>query len=183
MNNNLIKTVRDIFSRPIYAALALILAIFIWAGIIWLSSYQVITYALTSELFDWGAKLKILWTSLGSFNTNFTLSSQISVVSVSLLSGVNFSMLVYHFRSNFLLQKNSGMGMLGVIVGTFGVGCSACGSVILSSFFGVGAATLFVSWLPLQGLEFSIIGILLILISIYLLAKKIQSPNSCSIKR
>lgn len=183
MNNSLIKTLHDIFSKPTYVMLALILAVFIWAGIIWLSAYQVIVYALTSDLFDWIAKLKIIWTSLGSFNTNFTLSSQISVVAVSLLSGVNFSMLVYHFRSNFLLQKNSGMGMLGVVVGTFGVGCSACGSVLLSSLFGVGTATLFVSWLPLQGIEFSIIGILLILISIYLLAKKIESPNSCTIKQ
>ena len=183
MKNNLIKTLHDIFSRPTYVVLALILSIFVWTGIIWLSGYQVISYALTSDLFDWGTKLKILWTSLGSFNTNFTLSSQISVVFVSLLSGVNLSMLVYHFRSNFLLQKNSGMGMIGVAIGTFGVGCSACGSVILSSLFGVGTATLFVSWLPLQGLEFSIIGIFLILISIYLLAKKIQSPNSCSIKQ
>jgi hypothetical protein len=181
MNNNL-KTLHTIFSKPTYVVLALMLAVLIWAGIVWLSAYQVITYALSSELFDWGAKLKIIWTSLGSFNTNFTLSSQISVVLVSILSGVNFSMLVYHFRSNFLLQKNSGMGMLGVVIGTFGVGCSACGSVILSSFFGVGTATLFVSWLPLQGIEFSIVGILLILVSIFLLTKKIRSPNSCSIK-
>lgn len=181
-NNILLHSFREVFLRSRYVALALIFAAGIGVGIVWLSSYRLIWFALTSDIFDWAARLKILWTSLGVFATNFTLASQIMIVAVSTLAGVNIAMLIFYFKRTMAARRASAVSALGLVIGAFGVGCSACGSVVLSSFLGVTTASILISWLPLRGIEFGILSIMLIGTSIYILAKKIQSPVTCAIK-
>lgn len=57
-------------------------------------------------------------------------------------------------------------------VGLLGIGCDACGLVILSSIFGLSATAGFIGILSLAGLEFGLLGIIILTISIYLVAKK-----------
>ncbi len=181
-NNLLLHTFQEVFRRPRYIALALIFAAIVGIGIIWLASYRLIWFALSSDIFDWTARLKILWTSLGMFATNFTLASQIMAVAVSILAGVNIAMLIFYLKRTRVIQGATGASAFGLAIGTFGVGCSGCGSVVLSTFLGVMTASAIVSWLPFRGVEFGILSIALIVASIYILAKKIQSPLTCSIK-
>ena len=180
-NNALLHSFQKVFRRPNYVALAFIFAAVIGVGIVWLSSYSLIWFAMTSDIFDWTARLKIFWTSLGVFMTNFTLASQIMIVVISALAGVNIAMLIY-FKRTMTIQRAFGASALGLVIGIFGVGCSACGPVVLSSFLGVTAASVLASWLPLRGVEFGILSMLFIGSSIYILAKKIQSPITCVIK-
>jgi hypothetical protein len=184
MKNNLfLYSIQEVFRCPRYVALASIFAALIGVGIVWLSSYRLIWFAMASDFFNWATKIKILWTSLGVFATNFTLASQIMLVAVSALSGINIAMLIFYFKRTMAIQRASGAGgALGLVIGTFGVGCSACGSAVLSSFLGITTASALVGWLPLQEVEFGILSIALIGASIYLLAKKIQSPVTCLIK-
>lgn len=162
--------------------LALISATVIGAGIIWLSSHQLIRFAFTSDIFNWSAKLKILWTSLGLYATNFTLASQIMIGLVALVSGMNIAMLAFYFKRRMAVGSAAGASGFGLLVGTLGVGCSACGSVILSSLIGISSASALVSVLPLRGVEFGIASIALIGLSTYWIAKKIQAPETCAIK-
>jgi len=178
----LIAALRLVFVNVWYNVLALICAMILGAGIIWLSNHQLIRSVFASDLFDWSARLKILWTSLGLFVTNFTLASQVMIVIVSLLSGLNIAMLVFHVRRRMKIQNAAGVSTFGLIIGTLGVGCSACGSVILSSLIGITAASALISTLPLKGAEFGIVSITLIGLSTYWIAKKIQSPETCAIK-
>lgn len=157
-------------------------AVAIGVGIIWLSGHQLIRFTLTSDIFNWGAKLKILWTSLGLYATNFTLASQIMIVLVALVSGINIAMLVFYFKRRMAVSGTAGVSGFGLIVGTLGVGCSACGSVILSSLIGITSASALVSILPLGGAEFGIASIALIGMSTYWIAKKIQATETCTIK-
>lgn len=181
-NNALAHSFKEVFRQPRYVALAFILGSVIGASIVWLSSYRLIWFTLTSDIFDWPARLKILWTALGVFATNFTLASQIMIVVVAMLSGVNIAMLIFYFK-RAAMQRASGASALGLVIGTFGVGCSACGSVVLSSVFGVTTASALVSWLPFRGVEFGSLSLMLILGSIYIIAKKIHSPAACPMKK
>ena len=62
-----------------------------------------------------------------------------------------------------------------------GVGCAACGSILLTTVLAwVGAGAL-IRLLPLQGEEFGIIGVILLAISIFLTAKQIDNPVVCKI--
>jgi len=179
----IIKSLQEVFIRPFYGFIALSSAILIGAIMTWLSNYDVVKLAITSDALDVGGKLKLIFLSLGSFVTNFTVSSQVMVVLVSLLAGVNMAMLIFYLKKNRAIQKTAKTSVLGLIVGTLGVGCSACGSVILTSIFGVSASFVFMSYLPLRGMEFGLIGIALVLFSIYNIANKMQSPTTCSIKK
>ena len=78
-------------------------------------------------------------------------------------------------------MNNQIKGVIGIIVGFLGVGCASCGSLILSSIFGLSVTASFIGFLPFKGLELGILGIVILLISIYLVAKKIQDPLMCKI--
>ena len=72
-----------------------------------------------------------------------------------------------------------GTGFLGTVAGVFGVGCTSCGSVLLSIIFGVGTASTLLGILPFQGVEIGFIGVLLQLLSVYLISHKLQQPMVC----
>lgn len=181
--NVLISAIREVFQKPRYIALALLSAVVIGIGNIWLSGHQLIRFSLTSDIFSLGAKLKILVYSLGLYTTNFTLVSQIIIALVALISGINIAMLVFYFKRRMAVGSAAGASGFGLVVGTLGVGCSACGSVILSSLIGITASSTLVSALPLHGAEFGIASIALIGLSTYWIAKKIQAPALCATKK
>ena len=61
------------------------------------------------------------------------------------------------------------------------VRCASCGSVILSTFLGVGATAAFTGFLPFGGQEFSILAIIILAASLYVTGKKIADPLVCGI--
>ena len=176
------KAMRQVFSMWQYWLVSLGVAVMIVLITILLSQYQFIASILDSKIFDASVKLKVILSSLGSFQTNLTLEDQIFAVTIALLSGITMAMVVYYFKHRFSLQMAAGTSFLGVLVGLFGVGCSACGSVVVSTIFGIGAASAFLGALPFKGTEISILSILILLGSICMIAKKIASPDVCEIK-
>ena len=81
-----------------------------------------------------------------------------------------------------MIEKAAGSSLFGTFVGILGVGCTACGSVIISSIFGLGATAGFIGLFPLKGSEFGILGMTILLWANYSLAKKIHQPIACSLK-
>lgn len=175
----ILKLLGQVYKKPGYAILTIVVAGLVLLFSIWLRNSTLIAYVISSELFSWGAKIKILWKTLGSFNTTFTVANRIVILVLTLLGGINISFLVFYLKNKAEVLKMAGTSGLGLVIGFLGIGCGACGSVILTSIFGLTFATGFIGFLPLQGLEFGLLGIVLILISIYLLAKKINQPNIC----
>lgn len=89
--------------------------------------------------------------------------------------------MIFYLRRRISLEKNTGVGWIGMILGFLGVGCTSCGSLVLSSIFGLAATASFIGILPFRGLEFGILGALLLLFSTYLIVKKIQNPLLCQV--
>jgi len=79
------------------------------------------------------------------------------------------------------MERSAGTSLVGMITGLLGVGCASCGSVILSSVFGVGATAGFIGVLPLRGSEFGLLGVALLLWANYSIALKVQQPLICSV--
>ena len=92
-------------------------------------------------------------------------------------------MLFYFIKNRVRDISQSGVttGVLGIISGILGVGCAACGAFLLTSVLSTFGVAEIISYLPLGGGEFGIIGIILLIVSIHLTAKKIVSPQVCSI--
>ena len=175
----ILQSFKRVFKKPGYVILSVLVSGLILLISIWLSNSALLSYIFSSELFSWGAKLKILWTSLGTLNTNFNTANRILIIGLALLGGINVALLVFYIKNRAKVLKTAGMSGLGLGVGLLGIGCGACGSVILSSIFGLTIAVGFIGGLPLKGLEFGLVGIILILISIYVVAKRISQPEVC----
>jgi len=85
------------------------------------------------------------------------------------------------FKKQLAFKRETGLGFSAIAVSFLGLGCSACGSLILSSLIGLTATTAVIDWLPLEGLEFGLLGIFILLLAIYLTAYKISAPNDCKV--
>ena len=74
-----------------------------------------------------------------------------------------------------------GLGFLGTFATFLGIGCMACGSLLLTTiatYFGIG--TLIV-YLPYKGEELGFIGILLLIFSIYFMSKNVDKEMVCKV--
>lgn len=98
--------------------------------------------------------LKLYWLSdisvislskiiLDYFISNSTILARTLLGFISLLSGLNFAMLVFYLKKRIRIQKNLDTGFIGMFTGFLGIGCASCGSIILSSILGLTVATSF----------------------------------------
>jgi hypothetical protein len=176
-----ISSFRTVFSRLSYIILAIIAALLFFLLAIWLPNLSFLKHIAVSDTYSFSSKITIFWSSLGFIETNFTTVTRILTIIVIFLSGVNISLLGYYLKNRIKLERAVGTGILGSVAGLLGVGCTSCGSVLLSSIFGLSATVGFIGILPLQGAEFGLAGIIILSFSIYMIAKKIQNPLVCKI--
>lgn len=95
-----------------------------------------------------------------SFKGSILLSSFISMIVLSLLTGILFSLVLYKVNLRKNISPNTSiLAGIGMFLGIFAPGCAACG-LGLAAFFGLAASF---ATLPLKGLEISIFaGIIMI---------------------
>ncbi len=129
--------------------------------------------------YSFSSKVKIFFFSLGAFQTNFTFFGRILVLVLSFLFALNLSLLVFYLKRAVRLKKESGSGFFGALLGVLGVGCTSCGSVILSSVLGVSTTAGFLGVLPFSGKELGVLGAFFLSYSIYLSSKKIMEKDEC----
>lgn len=175
------KAFATTFCKWRYVVLALTMAMILLFVAIWLPNISFLRYILTSPAFSWSARAGILWASWGNLETNFTPATRILALAIVLLAAINVSLMVFHLRQRVVIAKEAGASLAGTLLGLVSVGCASCGSVILASIFGVSATVGFLGSLPLRGLEFGILSIGLLLVSIVSVAKRIASPLSCNV--
>lgn len=174
----ILQSLKLVYKKPGYVILTILTAGLILLFGIWLQNYKLLFYTFTTG-FSWLLKIKIFLNSLAVFKTSFTTINQILIICLALLSGINISFLIFYLKNRISNLKLAGSSGLALFVGFLGIGCGACGSVILASVFGLTFATGLIGLLPFNGLEFGLLGIILISTSIYLLTKKISQPGVC----
>lgn len=116
---------------------------------------------LYSEIFDFGA-IKV-----------------ISSLSLAMIFGINISFIIYYFKiyKASLVSVASAISAGAFFSGIIGLGCVSCGSLaiaLLSSFFSISGLLVL---LPFNGLEFTILSFVLILISTAIISKKISEAR------
>jgi hypothetical protein len=121
----------------------------------------------------------------GLLGTNLTTLSILALLVTSILFGVNLALLVFYIRKSQVVKGKKrlhlvSLGSLTSII--LGVGCVACGSVILTALAATFGAGWLVSLLPLHGLEFLGLGMITLLVSIIYLIKKINDPLICAVE-
>ena len=172
-----------IFRRPYYLILAAIIASFVFSVAVLLPSFQLLW--IVSQTASLGELLSLTVSLYGAISSNFTFVSASYTIVIALLFGMNVSLLTFYIqkmRTGIRGLRSTGLtGFGGLISGSLGIGCAACGTFIFTSvltLFGIGGV---LAYLPFGGEEFGFLGVALLLYSIYSLTKKITHPLVCPI--
>lgn len=176
------RTIAHIFLKPAYIAITIATAFTAFALTIWLPSLAFITSVLGNTNVFWGDKIIFLFSLLGSITTNFTFLSALGTVLIALLFGVQISLIVYLLRSRSLALagRSAATSGAGMGVGLLGVGCAACGSLVLTAIIPVIGASGVLALLPLRGAEFSLLGAIIIAVSIFFTVRRMTRPAVCN---
>lgn len=174
-----IKALIITFRQWRYVLLALVVAALLLLVAIWLPNLSFLWYLFTDSTFSWATRLGILSGSLATLQLNSTPLSRTLLFVLVILASVNVSLFTYYLKRRFTMGREMGISLFGTILGLVGVGCASCGSVVLSSIFGLSATASFLALLPLRGLELGLLSIILLVVSITLVSKKIIDPIIC----
>lgn len=177
------RTLQEVLKKPAYLAVAVVFGFLIFALAVWLRNLPFLGTLIVSSAFSIPDKFSLFAAFLGGIATNMTPFSAFLIIGMSMLFGVNTTLFAYYLVQKRNIPKREGAGAVSALVsGILGVGCASCGSfllgALLASFGAAGAITL----LPLRGEEFTILAVVLLSLSIYWMAKSIQSGNLCAIK-
>lgn len=171
---------KTVFKKPsaVFGALGIFFVLLF--VVVWLPNLRFLWTILTSPFFSAGARVKIIVSGFGGLATNFTPLSLIITITVLTLTSVYLAMVVVYLEKRSFLYREAGFGASAFVLGMFGVGCASCGSVIISGLLGAGAAAGFLGFFPLNGQEFGIASIALLLVSLGWLSRKFADPVSCA---
>lgn len=170
-----------LLKKPSYVIIAGAVAFLIMVIAVLLPNREFVRFVVFHDTFSFGTKVNLLWVSLGALKTNFTMHARVTVIVSALLSGINIALLVFHMRRRALSLAATGTTSIGTVIGLLGVGCAACGSVLLTSLFGLSTTIAIIGFLPFKGGELGYVSIAILLWSVQYVAKKISDPAVCAI--
>lgn len=173
------NSLQKVFGNPFYWFLSLLISVFLFVVNVLIPNFALLSQVNSAHGF--AKAVEIAYGLILGLNVSTGYFPLLMILVTVTLFGINVSLLVYHIKTQkkVLLSQNSGLSAAGLILGIIGVGCASCGSLILfslASFVGAGS---FLSILPLGGEEFGLLGIALLLVSNYLILKKISAPKVC----
>ncbi|MFD1513337.1 hypothetical protein [Halomarina rubra] len=178
------RTARLVLTVPLYAVVALVAAVLALSVFVLAQNLTVVGDVVGGGLsgLPVATRLEILAELYPFVGTSFDPLAGAAVLALATLTGVNLAMVAYHVREHGLTVSGSGGGLAAVVLGTLGAGCAACGTAVLAgvlSLVGVGG----LSFLPLEGLEFALVGLLAVLLSTYWLADGMRGGeiNGCPV--
>lgn len=176
---------KRVFRHVRYIVGATGVAFMVLSAALLLPNYTTLVQILFSGSVSFVSKVSFVLSLYASLLTNFTVFSALYLILVSVLFGINIALLTFYIRRRQERSHNTTAHLAsigGIISAVLGIGCAACGSVVLTavlSLFGAGGLLLI---LPLHGIEFGIIGFILLLVSIRYLIKRINDPFVCPMK-
>lgn len=177
--------IKRVFVHPFYLALGIFVAALTLSVLLLLPNQSVLVDVLLSPVVGFSTKLSFLVSLYGSLGTNFTLFTAIYTVMIAILLGMNVSLLWYYAARARKLSKTDRTltftGVGGFISGLFGIGCAACGTILLTGILNLLGITWLITYLPLHGAEFGVIGVGLLAFTSYAVAKRINDPLLCTV--
>lgn len=164
------RTVRLVLSVPHYAALAVAygylgLSVFVFAR-----NLDLLTDVVLLGGLPLAARLTVLVEMYPGVSTAYTVEQSVVLLVTAALIGVDLAMLTYHVREHRLTLRDGSGSLTGVLLGTLGGGCAACGSALFVGILSLVGAGGLLTALPLDGLEFALGAVVLLVLSIYWLA-------------
>jgi len=172
-----------VFARPFYLLLTTSVAALTLSVLLLLPNKALLFSVLLSPVVSLMSKAAFTISLYGSLGSNFTLLTATYTVLIAFLFGVNASLLWYYAaRARGIVQSNRTLtftGLGGFVSGLFGIGCAACGAILFAGVLKLLGIAWLVTYLPLHGAEFGVLGVVLLLVTSYSLIKRINDPLVC----
>lgn len=179
----ILRALRKVLREPLYSLLLVVVSVSVFVLAVLFPNLSLIREVMAHPSLSIGDKVALPIGLLGSISTNFTLLSAIVTVAISVLFAANVALTTYFLRRRITQVKQSGAahGVFGVVSAVVGIGCAACGSLLLSSLLALVGAGWVLAYLPLAGGEFGLIGVVLLVYALHATAKQILSPGVCAV--
>lgn len=170
---------KDILTRLNYLLIFIIVAVVVFVILVLSSNMQLIFSIISYPDVSIFTKIGIIFELIGSIHTNFSNFSIFSIVTVSILFGINISAIWYLIKesSGILYNKSVISTGGGIVSAVLGGGCASCGTLVITpllSFVGLGGI---LSFLPLGGQEFNILAVVFLSLSLLGIFKKIKTAK------
>lgn len=177
------RTSRLVLTAPSYALLAVL------AAVVSLTLFVTsLNLTLVSDLVIGGqlplrARLRILLELYPFVGTSFGTLQGLVLIAVATLAGLDVALATYHFREHGVGLREGSTSAAGIVLGFLGAGCAACGSAILLGLIGLFGVTTSLLFLPLDGLEFALLALVVLTLSIHWLAQGMRGGaiNGCPV--
>jgi hypothetical protein len=125
-------------------------------------------------------RVSLFITTLFDMRSTFTTSTLLLAVLGSFLGGINLSLAYTYIRLRGEAILHSGLySGAGLLLAFLGIGCAACGTAFLSVLLGFFGFSAMLDVLPFEGVEVGYVGLMILLIATYALAKKVAAPLVC----
>ena len=177
------QVLQEAIRTPIVLIASLLGFFLIWFIILIIPNTSFILNSFFSPSYTGTEKLQIFFSVLRSFDDRLSVPDQIAVWILSFLSAINIGLFTQYVGKKISADQTHHIGLFGTILSLLGVGCASCGSALLSSLIGITATAQLLSFFPLHGAEFSLLGAAFLLYSIVTLFRKIQKRNDCGLQR
>tara|TARA_Y100000310_G_scaffold77162_1_gene73716 strand:+ start:3042 stop:3581 length:540 start_codon:yes stop_codon:yes gene_type:complete len=168
---------KKVFSNWKYVALTIMITLVFYSLNVLIVSYNsLISFYKQSGFLK---SINLFLNFLIGFKSTVLLYSFISLILISVLFGLLFSLIAYKTKIIKSISGKTGFFVTtGIFLGVLAPGCAACG-VGLLSLFGISAAAL--EFLPYDGLELSILSIIILLGLIFKITLDISEGIKCKI--
>jgi hypothetical protein len=177
------RTARLVLSVPGYAVLGVLTGVLALTVFVVSQNLPLFLDLVVGGSLPLENRLRILLELYPFVGGNFAPGAGLALVLVAALTGVNVTMVVYHFREHGVEVREGSGSLLAVVLGTLGAGCAACGSAVLVSLLSLVGVTGGVTVLPFDGAGFLVLAAVVILLSIHWLARGMRGGeiNGCPV--
>ncbi len=178
----ILQSISETLKRPRYALLMFVSGLSFWILNLYIPNKQSIQLFLSLDTLTFFKRWKIVTGIIMNYLFNLGAVNAGQNLIVSILFGLNLTLAVYLLIQRKALMRDASSvtsGILGSASALLGIGCSACGSILLTTSFSVFGGVGLVGLLPFKGKEFFYLSFILLMLSIYLLAKKMTEPLVC----
>ena len=160
------RTTRLVLSGPAYALLAVVAAALALTVFVLSQNLPLVGDVLVGGSLPLRTRVTIF---VGLFLA-FEPATTLLLLVVAALTGVDVALVAYHLREHRVSASEGGGSVVAVVLGTLGAGCAACGSVLLAGVLAAVGAGGLLTLLPLEGLEFSLLALVALVLSVYWIA-------------
>ncbi|MFC7098106.1 hypothetical protein [Halobaculum marinum] len=180
------RTVRLVLGVPAYAAVAVVVAVLALSGFVLSQNVALVRDTVVGGVLPLDARLTILFEQYPFVGTSYGPVAGAMLVLIAVLTGANVAVVAYHLRENGVLGGDGDTGAdagpgsgagggslgsaVGVVLGALGAGCAACGSAVLVGVLSLVGASGVVLFLPFDGLEFTLLALVPLGLSLFWLA-------------